>query len=75
MRIEDREEYIDLVAQAVIDRIEERDRLSGLVNLVVQRVVELQQQQAQAEQDQAALTHDSDGQDPNPHEERHDAGE
>ena len=25
MRIEDRDEYIDLVAQAVIDKIEERD--------------------------------------------------
>ncbi len=47
MRIEDREEYIDLVAQAVIDRIEERDRIAGLVNLVVARVIELQKQQAQ----------------------------
>ena len=41
MRIEDREEYVDLVAQAVIDRIEERDRLAGLVDMVVRRVVEL----------------------------------
>ncbi len=46
MRIEDREEYVDMVAQAVIDRIEERDRLAGLVDLVVRRVVELQEQQA-----------------------------
>lgn len=46
MRIEDREEYIDMVAQAVIDRIEERDRLAGLVDLVARRVAELQQQQA-----------------------------
>lgn len=46
MRMEDREEYVDMVAQAVIDRIEERDRLAGLVDLVVRRVVELQEKQA-----------------------------
>jgi len=46
MRIEDREEYVDMVAQAVIDRIEERDRLAVLVDLVVRRVVELQEKQA-----------------------------
>lgn len=46
MRIEDREEYVDMVAQAVIDRIEERDRLASLVDLVVRRVVELQEKQA-----------------------------
>ena len=46
MRIEDREDYVDQVAQAVIDRIEERDRIAGLVEMVVQRVVELQRQQA-----------------------------
>jgi hypothetical protein len=56
MRIEDREEYVDLVAQAVIDRIEERDRLASLVDLVVRRVVELQ------EQKQAALALASDAQ-------------
>lgn len=49
MRIEDREEYVDLVAQAVIDRIEERDRIAGLVNLVVARVLELQKEQALAQ--------------------------
>lgn len=54
MRIEDREEYVDLVAQAVIDRIEERDRLAGLVNLVVARVLELQKEQAQAQTAQSA---------------------
>ena len=48
MRIEDREEFIDLVAQSVIDRIEERDRIAGMVNLVVARVQALQQEQAKA---------------------------
>jgi hypothetical protein len=51
MRMEDREEYVDMVAQAVIDRIEERDRLAGLVEMVARRVIELQQAQAKAEQD------------------------
>ena len=61
MRMEDREEYVDMVAQAVIDRIEERDRLAGLVDLVVRRVMELQKAQAEAEQDskQAEETHDA----------------
>ena len=48
MRIEDREEFIDLVAQAVIDRIEERDRISGMVNMVVARVLELQKEEENA---------------------------
>ena len=52
MRIEDREEYIDLVAQAVMDKIEERDRIEGMVGLVVARVLALQKEQALA---QAAL--------------------
>ncbi len=54
MRIEDREEYVDLVAQAVIDRIEERDRIAGLVNLVVARVLELQKEQTSSNTAQAA---------------------
>lgn len=48
MHIEDRDDYVDLVAQAVIDRIEERDRIAGLVELVVARVLALQKEQAQA---------------------------
>ncbi len=51
MRIEDREEYVDMVAQAVIDRIEERDRLAALVDMVVRRVLDLQKAQAEAEQE------------------------
>ena len=46
MRMEDREEYVDMVAQAVIDRIEERDRLAVLVDQVARRVTELQEKQA-----------------------------
>ncbi len=48
MRIEDRDEFVDLVAHAVIDKIEERDRIEGLVGLVVARVLALQKDQARA---------------------------
>ena len=51
MRLEDREEYVDMVAQAVIDRIEERDRLAALVDMVVRRVIELQKAQVEAQQE------------------------
>ena len=69
MRIEDRADYVDMVAQAVIDRIEERDRVARLVDLVAKRVMELQKAQADAD-------HEADGaQDPNKAEEKHDAGE
>ena len=40
-----------MVAQAVIDRIEERDRLAALVDMVVRRVLELQKAQFEAEQE------------------------
>lgn len=48
MRIEDREEFVDQVAQAVIDKIEERDRIEGMVSLVVARVLALQKEQKEA---------------------------
>ncbi len=67
MRMEDREEYVDMVAQAVIDRIEERDRVVSLVEQVAQRVIELQKAQAEAAQD-------ADGAQ-DPAEETQDAGE
>lgn len=51
MRIEDRPEYVDMVAQAVIDKIEERDRIASLVERIAQRVIELQKVQAEAEQE------------------------
>ena len=48
MRIEDREEFVDQVAQAVIDKIEERDRIESMVSLVAARVLALQQEQKEA---------------------------
>jgi hypothetical protein len=49
MRIEDRDEFIDAVAQAVIDRIEEKNHIHGLVEMVVQRVLQLQKESAEGE--------------------------
>ena len=39
---DERDELVDLIAQAVIDRIEERDRVNGLADMVVARVFALQ---------------------------------
>jgi len=73
MRMEDREEYVDMVAQAVIDRIEERDRLAVLVDLVVRRVMKHQYNNPAG---RGPAPHDSDGaQDPDSAEETQDAGE
>ena len=44
---EERNAYVDMVAQAVIDKIEERDRINGLADLVYARVLALQQKQAE----------------------------
>lgn len=43
MNLEERFEFVDLVAQAVVDKMEERDRINGMVNMVVARVIEMQQ--------------------------------
>jgi hypothetical protein len=58
MPIENQNDYIDLVAQAVIDRIEERDRVSSLVDAVVRRVIELQKE---AEEAKASATNQEGG--------------
>lgn len=47
MRIEDRDDFVDVVAQAVIDKIEERDRITGLVEMVVSRVLAMQKAEAE----------------------------
>ena len=48
MRIEDRDDFVDLVAQAVIDKIEEHERVESLVSLVVARVLAMQREEASA---------------------------
>lgn len=42
MNKDERDELVDMVAQAVIDKIEERDRVNSLANMVVARVMALQ---------------------------------
>ena len=44
---EERNAYVDMVAQAVVDKIEERDRINGLADLVFARVLALQKKQAE----------------------------
>jgi len=45
----ERDELVDLIAQAVIDRLEERERVHRLADLVVQRVLALQAEEAALE--------------------------
>ena len=42
----ERDELVDLIAQAVIDRIEERERINHITDIVVQRVLALQAEEA-----------------------------
>jgi ethanolamine utilization protein EutQ (cupin superfamily) len=56
MAIEDRDDYVDMVAQAVIDRIEERHRTSSLVEQVVARVIEIQKKEAALKAEAEALS-------------------
>ena len=53
MRMEDREDFIDLVAQAVIDRIEERDRIDRIVEMVAARVIANQKEAKEAAEAEA----------------------
>lgn len=46
MNTDERNELVDMVAQAVIDKIERRDQINSLANLVVARVMELQKEEA-----------------------------
>ncbi|MCX6366088.1 MAG: hypothetical protein NTX57_05195 [Armatimonadetes bacterium] len=46
MAIEDRDDFVDVVAQAVIDRIEEHHRTNSLVEQVVARVIEIQKKES-----------------------------
>lgn len=46
MDSQEREELVDMIAQAVIDRIEERERVNRLADLVVARVLALQDEES-----------------------------
>ena len=45
MAVEDRTDFVDTVAQAVIDKIEDRQRIAMFVEMVVARVIDLQRQE------------------------------
>jgi hypothetical protein len=47
MNIDERNQLIDMVAQAVIDKIEERHKINALAELVYQRVVALQKRESE----------------------------
>jgi hypothetical protein len=49
MNPDERAELVDMIAQAVIDRIEERERVTRLADLVVARVFALQEEEAAIE--------------------------
>jgi len=54
---DERNHFVDLVAQTVIDKMEERSRLHELADLVVARVLALQQEQSDAQAEKDAHTH------------------
>ena len=54
MLIQDPEAYVDAVAQAVIDRIEERERLNVLVEAVAHRVLAILEEERQQRYENAA---------------------
>lgn len=52
MEADERNELVDLVAQAVIDRIEQREQVNNLADMVVARVIALQKEEAALQQAQ-----------------------
>lgn len=61
MALDDREELVDMIAQAVIDKMEERDRIMRLADLVVARVVALQSEKSELEDREAVLHEQRNG--------------
>ena len=46
MNSDEQIELVDMIAQAVVDRIDERERVSRLADVVVARVIAMQQEEA-----------------------------
>lgn len=59
MNNQERNELVDMVAQAVIDKIEERQRVNDLANMVVARVMQLQHEEKSLESEEG--NQESDG--------------
>ena len=49
----EQDDFVDKVAQAVIDKIEERDRIAGLVEQIALRVIAIQKRDAELAQQNA----------------------
>lgn len=45
MNDQERDQLVDMIAQAVIDKLEERDRVNRVADLVVARVLALQDEE------------------------------
>ena len=58
---EERAELADLVAQAVIDRMEERAKINTLADVVIQRIIAMQQEEAALKREPAGPTETQDG--------------
>ena len=58
----EQDDFVDRVAQAVIDKIEERDKVASLVEQIAHRVLAIQKQEA-ALKEAAAQTPTPDGAD------------
>lgn len=61
MALDDREELVDMIAQAVIDKMEERDRIMHLADLVVERVIALQTEKSELATREAELLEHRNG--------------
>jgi len=53
MTPEDRDRLVDMIAQAVIDKLEERERVNRLADMVVARVLALQEEEDLLSSDKA----------------------
>jgi hypothetical protein len=54
MRVENTEEFVDMIAQAVVDRMQAQAQMDSIADAVFRRVIAFQQEQA------AAATKDED---------------
>ncbi len=52
----DRDEFVDMIAQAVIDKIDERAQVNRLADLVVARVLALQEEETTLKELEASAT-------------------
>ena len=53
MTPEDRDHLVDMIAQAVIDKLEERERVNRIADMVVDRVLALQEEEDLLSSDKA----------------------